>query len=478
MMRPSALTLGGSGAMRGKRAELLGWATVGSMALLVGIAPPSLAQDQGIVPVGEYREGLVVGDWKLYPKIFVGAVWDTNIDQQASGAEPGAERTSRTSARAVPYLSGFYDGGIHKTSVYGVVDARFFDATNLSATTGLTHRYEAMRDLIFNYYVNYTRQTDLFTNALNFNNGAIGPNISGTPETNIPIVLNPFGTTPSVNPSAYNQYTGGGSVLKSFDNAFVTLGGTVYHIQFDHTASLPIDSPFSTSLDGTSYWATGRIGYNVTPQLYVFAESAGIFQRFNNSTFDTNGYRVIGGVGSADPQSLFRGEIFGGYQAQEQIHGSGILLDANGVPLIVSGSGIPSGVPSNTNSAIYGGRLAYYPTRYWTLVAQVDQTLGISTTLSPTLPAGIPLLATNAILQTNYNISRWWWVGARVGYTRSQFYGFDRLDNGWMAGASFNYELWRNLLLTLDYQYSTVHSDAVLSDFTRNVYTAGLTYRY
>ena len=170
----------------------------------------------------------MLGDWKLYPKIFVGAVRDTNIDQQASGAEPGAEPTSRTSARAVPYLNGFYDGGIHKTSVYGVVDARFFDANTLSATTGLAHRYEAMRDLIFNAYVNYTRQTDIFTNALNFNNGAIGPNISGSPETNIPIVLNPFGTTPSVNPASYNQYTGGGSVLKTFDNAFVTLGGTVF----------------------------------------------------------------------------------------------------------------------------------------------------------------------------------------------------------------------------------------------------------
>ena len=65
-----------------------------------------------------------------------------------------------------------------------------------------------------------------------------------------------------------------------------------------------------------------------------------------------------------------------------------------------------------------------------------------------------------------------------MGYTRSKFYGFDRLDTGWMAGASFNYEIWRNLLLTLDYQYSTVHSDAVLADFTRNVYSVGLTYKY
>jgi hypothetical protein len=34
------------------------------------------------------------------------------------------------------------------------------------------------------------------------------------------------------------------------------------------------------------------------------------------------------------------------------------------------------------------------------------------------------------------------------------------------------------LALTLDYQYSTVQSNLALSDYTRNQYTAGLTYRY
>src|SRR6516165_1923876 len=217
----------------GKRTRLVGWTAVLSTALLVGISVPSRAQQSTpggaggeIAPTGEYKEGLALGDWKLYPKIFVGAVWDSNIDQQATGTPT----TSRTSARAVPYLNAFYDGGIHKTSVYGVVDARFFDENTLSATTGLNHRYEAMRDLIFNFYVNYTRQTDVFTNALNFNNGAIGPNISGTPETNIPVILNPFGITPSVNPAAYNQFTGGMSALKTFDKAFVTLAGTAFHL--------------------------------------------------------------------------------------------------------------------------------------------------------------------------------------------------------------------------------------------------------
>jgi hypothetical protein len=458
--------------MRGMRAGLLGWAAVVSMATLVGIVPRSLAQE--IAPTGQYEEsGLEVNGWKLFPKVFVGAVWDSNFNQQ----QTEVPHSSSIEVRAVPYLAAIYDGGIQKTTVYGTADARFFNADTVSATAGLTHRYEALRDLIVTSYVNYTRQTDLFTSALNFNNNAIGPTISV--ESSIPLILNPFGATPTVNRSAYNQYTGGGSITKNFDNSgSVSLAATVFHISFDNTGNLPLGSPFQTSLDGTSYWVTGRIAGNVTPLFYVFAESSGIFQRFNNSSFDTNGYRVIGGVGGADPGSLIRGEIYGGYQAQELVNGSGIVLDANGIPITVNSVGIPSTIPRDTSSDILGGRLYYYPTRYWTVIAAFDETLTVSTTVSPTTPAGIPLLATNAILQTNYNLSQWWWVGARMGYTRSQFFGFDRLDTGWMAGASFNYEIWRNLLLTLDYQYSSVHSNAVFSDFTRNVYTAGLTYKY
>ena len=57
----ASLGLGGAGAMWGKRTRLFGWAAVLSMASL-GIAPRSFAQDQGIVPTGECREGVVVGD--------------------------------------------------------------------------------------------------------------------------------------------------------------------------------------------------------------------------------------------------------------------------------------------------------------------------------------------------------------------------------------------------------------------------------
>ena len=56
--------------------------------------------------------------------------------------------------------------------------------------------------------------------------------------------------------------------------------------------------------------------------------------------------------------------------------------------------------------------------------------------------------------------------------------GSPMLQNGWLAGASFNYEIWRNLMLTLDYQYTTVRSNVTFVNFMTNMGTAGVTYRY
>ena len=454
--------------MLGIRTASVGWGVLVSAALIVGSAPCSSAQE--IAPVGQYREGIPIGLWKVFPSIFAGALYDTNPSQLTSNNEPN----SGVSARVVPNLLGVYNTGKVITTLYGTADARFFDTNTVAATAGFTNYYQPTPDWVLSTQGNYTRQTDVFNSALNFNNGAIGP--STTAGSSAPLFINPFGTTPGVNPIAYNQFTGSEAITKKFgyDNrGFVTLSGTVYYIAFDHQDNLPANDFLSTSHDGYNYYLSGRVGYHVVPAVYVFAESDGILQRFNNSLFNTNGYRVVGGVGSDDPRSLLTGEIYGGYQTQSQVSQVNPDVINLGVP-----AGVNSGIPQNVDSSVFGGRIYYFPTRRWSLVAQVDETLGVSTLLQPTVPAGTPTRTLTSLLQTNYAISYVLSVGARLGYTRSTFFGIDRLDNGYLAGASLNYEVWRNLMLTLDYQYSTVRSDAPLSDFTRNVYTVGLTYKY
>ena len=60
--------------------------------------------------------------WTVFPSIFVGGVYNTNVNQSATGTD----RSSDFGLRVAPHMAGTYDGGIHKTSFYGAVDARVF----------------------------------------------------------------------------------------------------------------------------------------------------------------------------------------------------------------------------------------------------------------------------------------------------------------------------------------------------------------
>src|SRR6516162_5327736 len=427
-----------------------------------GAAAPS-GYGQEIAPTGEYQAGLPVGAWMLYPELFVGAVWDSNSNQassnQATQTATGSSPDSGTSLAVSPRLvATSSDGGMHTSTLFGVGNFEFFGTNTVAADAGFLHTYKPMEDLSLDLNLRYTRQTDLFTSALNFNNNGIG--LYGGPAIPSPTIINPFGTTPSINPVAFNQYTAGGSVRKTWDTWFATLTGTAFAIDYDHATNVP--APFNTSQDGASFWLSGKVGWHFVPSLYAFVEGDGILQRFRNSVFNTNGYRVTGGLGTDVPDSLIKGEFYGGYQFQHQ--------EGQNVP-------VPN-ISPNAQSSVFGGRMYYFPTPYWTWTASVDEVLGMSSILATNVPQGVPTKVTTAILETTYGISQQWSIGARVGYTGANFFDLGRNDNGWMAGASFNYEIWRNLLLTLDYQYSTLNSNTTFNQFSRNVVSAGLTYKY
>ena len=156
-----------------------GWGALVAAALVVGGIPSAFAQFDGygygggIAPVGQYKPGIPIGVWTLYPSIFAGAVYDNNTSQLANSQ--GIDPSHGVSARLVPNLQAFWNTTNHQTTLYGVADARFFDTNTVSATTGFSHSYEPRPDVVLNSQFNYTRQTDIFTSALNFNNGAIGP---------------------------------------------------------------------------------------------------------------------------------------------------------------------------------------------------------------------------------------------------------------------------------------------------------------
>jgi len=417
------------------------WAQVGAFGGPRGpsLTPPPVVVDRDSPfarPSRDYS-AVPVGIWLVYPSIFAGAIYDSNINQSATAKKSG------WGGRLVPSFLAEATDGIHKSTFYGMADIRGYSARDsdigdsIAARTGFIQRYQPRPDIVFNAQVDYTRQRDLFS--------TFGIDHSVT-------TLNPtaVGLMPLTNPLAYNQFAATVSVQKTFDRAFVNFGGSVVDIMYDNNATVLAPSP-----DGVTYTGTGRGGFWFTPFLYGYAEGSLDQRRYSTDQLNSHGYRTVGGIGT-DQIGLFRGEVYGGYQSQQH----------DFAPL------------GTVNGPVVGARLFYYPTRELTIAASVDESIGVTLLeLAPGAP-GTSTKATSALLQATYALAREWAASARFGYIRTEYVDTIRRDDAWMTGATVTYSVWQNFGLTLDYQHIQLSSNVPLQGFTRDVVMLGGTYKY
>lgn len=405
---------------------------------------PGLVKD---TPNRNYN-GLPMGGWLFYPGLTAGAVYDDNIFQSPTN------RTARFGTRITPTVTAVRDSGIHQLTVYGTVDARLYSGANqadsIAARAGFAHKYEAMRDLIFRFQGDYTRQTDPFNAAGGFNANAAA--------------ANPFGTAAIANPFSYNQFIGSASATKMFNQSFLSVRGSVAHIAYDSTNGQAGSTSIAPT-DGTIYAVTGRAGYYVSPLFYAYVEPMLDWRRYALTANNSSGYRVVGGL-ATERVGLYQGEIFAGYQAER------------GDQTIVAGVPNPSTTVSGT---VLGGRLSYEPTRFLKLRATLDETLGVAQVINATTPQGTSTKTTLALLQADYAMSRVWTIGGRVGYSRVSYE--TNLANsghayGWLGGVRYSYIFSPSFAVTLDYQYTKLDSNVALAGVTRNLITLSGTYRY
>jgi hypothetical protein len=383
---------------------------------------------------GEYSP-LALGTWLLHPALLAGPMYDDNINQTRTN------QVASAGFRVVPSLLAQADHGIYKTTLYGILDGRaYFNgdaAGSIAANAGISQTYEAMPDLVFNVKGDYTRQKDAFDTIGSYY-GMTNLNTTGV------------GLTPVANPQSYNQFAGSASVRKDWDTSFVTLTGSIVDIVYADTGS------GSTFPSGVTYTATGRAGQWLVPSLYVFGEAAVDQRNYVTNALDSHGYRMVGGIGT-DQIGLIRGEIYGGYQAE--------LFDLAAF--------------SNVDSAVFGGSLRYSPSHGLTLSASVDRLLGISqSAISPASPFGAATIVTTSLLKATYSIASEWSASARFGYIQTEYVGSPEHDNAWSAGATISHSVWKNLSVTLDYQFMQTSSNAWSQNFTRNVITLGASYKY
>ncbi|HEY1796198.1 MAG TPA: outer membrane beta-barrel protein [Stellaceae bacterium] len=381
---------------------------------------------------------MVAGDWLLYPTIFAGALFDSNPSQSSSGAKSSA------GARLVPSLLAETTNGISKTTIYGMADAQLYtnqsgsNSNTVAARAGFIENYQFAPDLVFNGQGDFTRQRDLFSTFGIDHAVATPQNPTG------------IGLAPVNNPLTYNQYSGSATLQKNFNQAFVSLGGSVIDLEYDH-ASTAAPSP-----NGVDTTETVRGGYWINPVIYGYVEGSVDQRNYSTSILNSSGYRVVGGLGS-DQIGLVRGEVYAGYQAENY----------------------NLGAIGTVGSPVYGARLYYYPLPELTLSGSVDESLGVSfLTTAPGVPAGAATRVTTSLGQATYALMQNWSASSRFGFIHTDYAGTPRNDDAWTVGATLNYSIWRNVALTLDYQHIDMTSNVALQGFTRDVATVGLTYKY
>ena len=383
-----------------------------------------------------------------------------------------------------PSLTAQWTNGIHTTTIYANFDTEDYPTDNTINTFNreatVTQKYAPLPDLTFTVLGDYTHQTisSSLTNSIpnaistlpstptRLSNGDIelpnGQIVS--PSGQIVGQVNPVlanSGTALVNP--YDQYTGTATVSKIFNNGILTLSSSLASTDYQSTQGT---GPTSfTSFTTKTFREDGA--FWLGPVLYAYSDGA-FSMRTENASLDanSNAYRVVGGIGTRQ-FGEFRSSLYFGYQGSE-----------------VQGSGTAGG-------DVYGGKISYYPTPAWTITAAIDETINISSqtavstqalTLPTNTPEQIPLSSSTRItstsLRTQYAISPQWTAIGTFGYTRTEYIDSPQRDSAWLADVVLSYDIWRNMTLTWEYQYTSIISNAANTSASRNLVTMSANYRF
>jgi hypothetical protein len=425
---------------------------------------------------GACRSGIPLGEWLIYPSIRLYSLYSDNLFLAPTGG------ISATGFGATPSVTAQWTNGIHSTTISADVDTQQYPTDNLIDTfdrqATITQRYSPLPDLTFTALGNYSHQTvassltssipsvisTAVTTPTLLPNGNIelpnGEIVSPTGQV-VGNISGPSGAngTSIVNPS--DQYTGSATVSKIFNGGILTLSGSWAQTDYQFLQSPGTSSAYSSFATQT-YGEDGSI--SLGPLFYAY--SNGTFSmRTNGEGTDpySQAYRMEGGIGTRQ-FGLFRSSIYGGYQG------------SNGDTSSLAGG------------LIYGGTISYYPTLAWTITAALNETInkasgGLSTqALAIASPVQIPLSSSTRIthpsLQTQYQIAPKWTAVGNFSYTQIYYYGSPRLDNAWQADAQLSYQMWRNMTLTWEYEYTDVVSNVPGTNAQRNYLMMSANYQF
>lgn len=252
-------------------------------------------------------------------------------------------------------------------------------------------------------------------------------------------------------PVGYNNLEASGALNQRFNRVWTSLGVAGSWINYDTPTigGIPIDQSYR---NGNITVASGRVGYVVAPLTSLFVELAANRRNFEVDSFDSHGYRVVGGVLlEPGPGARLKGEAYAGYMYQNY-----------------------SGITFNTVSTFtYGGALAWLIAPRWSAVLE-----GRRNALESGLNGGVSLIESLAAARLDYVVAPNLIVGAGASYLVDEFLGASRTDRTLSPLVSVKYLINPNLTAGFDYRNVSFGSNGFgTSSYYRNVYMLSINAR-
>ncbi len=442
-------------------------------------AEPPTSIPAGGPPVYD-PNAIAFNSWLLYPSVGFLAENSNNyfISPQS--------KLSGWAAGVDPAVTAVWSNGIHTTTLYGNFqqlqyppDSQVPQESKINSLSGeatWTQQYAPLRDLNFTFVGDYNHQTlqagltSAIPSAIPFTGYFVLPN--GNIELPNGTIINPAtgqivgqaGPSVSVSPTSfvnpYDVFTATARAQKIFSDGIATVGASLARTEYENQGTPDFTNKSFT--EDTSFWL-GPVFYAYSDGSYTIRATDPSAIPGNNST----AYRITGGIGTRQ-FGLFRASAYFGHQ------GSG-----------TSGS-------TSAGGNVYGGVLSYYPTPVWTISANVDETINLAPAGAPpsTQALGIPAITplqiplssstqtTSTSLHSSYIISPQWTVNGLFGFTHIENIGSPIWDDSYVADASVSYQIWHNMTLAWEYQFSSIVSNAPQTSVDRNMITMSARYNF
>lgn len=235
-------------------------------------------------------------------------------------------------------------------------------------------------------------------------------------------------------PVAFDYFEAAGAFNRRFGRFWTSLGLAASWINYDtpRVAGVPVSQSYR---DGVVPVISARFGYVVAPLTSVFVEWAGNRRDFDVNAFDSDGYRVVGGLLFEPGQgSWIKGEAYVGYMQQSY-----------------SGLGF-----QDISTWTYGGSLAFILAPRLTAVAE-----GRRQAVESILNGGVSVTESLIGGRFDYAVLPNFIVGLGATYLVDEFHGAVRTDDTLSPLVSLKYLVTPNITLGFDYRYVTFDSSGV-----------------